>query len=193
MSEFPLEPDGTHEPARSAVGDAVASTPRDEDVVEHRSTRARRGRGRARITLNLTAMIDVVFLLLIYFMVATNFRIGEEVYRLDLPQNLQSQAERDPFQLDEQPLRIQVLSTGPGRFQYRLGIDGPFAQPASFDELHRFLLDRQINADSPAGMFLPDHPIIIEPARTATWDHAVGAFNAAARARYTNIRFAEPK
>lgn len=185
MSDPPLEPDAPHDAARAFLP--------DEGVVEHRSARSRRGRGRARLTLNLTAMIDVVFLLLIYFMVATNFRVGEEVYRLDLPRNLQSQAERDPFQLDEQPLRIQVLSTGPGRFQYRLGIDGPFAQPASFDELHHFLLDRQINPDHPSGLFLPDHPIIIEPARTAVWDHAVGAFNAAARARYTNIRFAEPK
>ena len=30
-------------------------------------------------------MIDVVFQLLIYFLVATNFALGEQVFRLDLP------------------------------------------------------------------------------------------------------------
>ena len=39
---------------------------------------------------------------------------------------------------------------------------------------------------------LPEHPIIIEPARTAKWEHAVRAFNAAALARYTNVQFAKP-
>ena len=38
------------------------------------------------IGVNLASMIDVVFLLLIYFMVATDFRPGEQVFRLDLPQ-----------------------------------------------------------------------------------------------------------
>ncbi|MHC4614422.1 MAG: ExbD/TolR family protein, partial [Planctomycetota bacterium] len=48
-------------------------------------TAARRRQRQARIGLNLTAMIDVVFLLLVYFMAATEFKLGEEIYRLDLP------------------------------------------------------------------------------------------------------------
>ena len=35
--------------------------------------------------LNLTSMIDVVFLLLIYFMVATEFKTAEESFPMDLP------------------------------------------------------------------------------------------------------------
>ena len=37
------------------------------------------------IGLNLTSMIDVVFLLLIYFMVATEFRRAEASFPMDLP------------------------------------------------------------------------------------------------------------
>lgn len=153
----------------------------------------RRVVGRGRVALNLTAMIDVVFLLLIYFMVATEFKVGEEVYRLDLPARAGAAQQRDPFQLDEQPLRIAVDSTGPGRSAYHLSLDGPYPQPASFQALYEFLRKRQIGENAIGALFAPDHPIIIEPSRTTRWDHAIEAFNAPARARYTNVRFAPPR
>ena len=37
---------------------------------------------------DLTPMIDVVFQLLVYFLVSTNFARGEQVYRVDLPSRL---------------------------------------------------------------------------------------------------------
>jgi len=164
------------------------------DVIEHRSVRSRHHDERPGIGLNLTAMIDVTFLLLIYFMVATEFKVGEEVYRLDLPRSLQSNQASDPFELDEQPLVIEVTSTGAaGRF-YRLHIEGPYRDPDTFDDLYDFLRSSQISDDATGGrpMFFPDHPIVIRPSRSATWDHTISAFNAAARARYTNIKFGKP-
>ena len=155
--------------------------------------RPRRVVGQGRVGLNLTAMIDVVFLLLIYFMVATEFKLGEEVYRLDLPARAGVAQQRDPFQLDEQPLRIAVASTGPGRSAYRLSLDGPYPQPASFQALYEFLRKRQIGENATGALFAPDHRIIIEPSRTTRWDHAIAAFNAPARARYTNVTFAAPR
>lgn len=167
----------------------VAILVEDEDVIEHRSLRDRRGRQRGRVSLNLTAMIDVVFLLLVYFMVATEFKTGEEVYRLDLPQNLQSSQQRDPFELDEQPLRITVSSVGLGVNDYRIRLEGPYTQPRTFDELSEFL-----RPDSDTGkLFQPDHPIIIEPTSTTRWEHAMEAFNCAASQRYTNIIFAQAR
>lgn len=139
---------------------------------------------------NLTAMIDVVFLLLIYFMVATDFKVGEEIYRMDLPERNQSNQERDPFDLDDEPLRISVASSGFGVLRYRLSIEGPYPQPDDFEQLFQFLRDRQINEFTSGGMFDIDHPIIILPTRTTRWEHAIEAFNAAARARYTNVIFA---
>ncbi|MBT8486722.1 MAG: biopolymer transporter ExbD [Phycisphaerales bacterium] len=165
---------------RSVEQDANGDT-----VIEHRTARQRRGRARPRIALNLTAMIDVTFLLLVYFMVATEFKLGEEVYRLDLPDRRAAQAARDPFELDEEPLRIQIATLG--RQGYRLRIDGPYPQPETFDDLHEFLRSRRIADEVPGGLFEPSHPIIIEPTRTTRWQHAMETFNAAARARFTNV------
>ena len=67
------------------------------------SPRCGRRGGAAVMGLNLTPMIDVVFQLLIYFMAATEFRLGEEIYRTDLPQRSSSS---DPFDLPRDPLRI---------------------------------------------------------------------------------------
>jgi len=156
------------------------------------SARRRRSLERPRIALNLTAMIDVTFLLLVYFMTATQFRLGEEVYRLDLPERGAAARPSDPFELDTEPLRIKVATLGAGLRAYSLRIEGPYRQPRTFEDLHDFLDERRIDASAPRGLFEPDHPIIIQPTRTTAWQHAMGAFNAAARARYTNVTLGRP-
>jgi biopolymer transport protein ExbD len=179
----------------SPVGNRL---PRDETdpvpgeaVIEHTRVRQRHGRGRSRIGLNLTAMIDVVFLLLVYFMAATEFKLGEEIYRLDLPQR---GASADPFDLPRDPLRVAVASTGPraGPASYVIRIPGAHTQPQTFEELYEFLHQSRRSRAAVGGLFEPDHPIVIEPAGTTRWEHAMEAFNAAARARYTNVTFAGP-
>ena len=152
---------------------------------------ARRGRRRTRLSVNLTSLIDVTFLLLIYFMVATSMTAAEEAYRMDIPAR-EGVSQADPFTLDAQPLRIVVTSTGLAPDMYRLRLEGPYGQPATFDDLFQFLSSRQVSPDTTAGLFERDHPIIIQPARTTRWEHAMEAFNAAARARYTNVTFAKP-
>ena len=44
-----------------------------------------RGRGRAAVTIDITALIDVVFLLLIFLLVTTTFRKDDHAFMLDLP------------------------------------------------------------------------------------------------------------
>jgi biopolymer transport protein ExbD len=153
----------------------------------------RRPTGHARLSLNLTSMIDVVFLLLIYFMVATEFRQGEEIFRMDLPDREAALRQRDPFDLDEEPLRVMVSSTGMTREACRLMIDGPYPQPAGFAELHDFLRRRQVNPHTTGGLFEPDHPIVVTPTGTTRWEHAIEAFNAAVSAGYHNVTLARPR
>ncbi len=165
----------------------------DEQMIEHTSIRKRRGRERSPITLNPVAMIDVVFLLLIYFMTVTDFKLGEEIYRLDLPQRQPAAQVLDPFELDEEPLRITVRSSQIGVDGYSIELSGPYRPPATFEDLFHFLDERRISVHAPGGLFAPDHPIIVEPMRTTRWEHAMEAFNTAARARYTNLTFAKPR
>ncbi len=144
----------------------------------------------ARVGLNLTSMIDVVFLLLVYFMAVTEFKLGEEVYRLDLPQRGRT---ADPFVLPLDPIRITVTSVGTDGYVMRL--TGPPAagpRPTTFRQLVQFLSGNRRMDRAAGGLFEADHPIIIEPTGRTSWAHAMGAFNAAVRARYTNITFASP-
>lgn len=138
-------------------------------------------------------MIDVVFLLLVYFMVATEFKVGEEVFRLDLPKQMSSDAIDDPFDIDEEPLRIRVATLGEGATSYRLVMEGPYDQPGTFDDLFDQLQSVQINDVNGGGLFRADHPIIIIPGRTTRWEHTVEAFNAVVRASYSNITLAKPQ
>lgn len=177
------------------ANDAMLIPPDIDDDVESVPRRIARTRLRseARLILNLTAMIDVVFLLLIYFMVGTDFKLGEEIYRMDLPARAGAATERDPFELDEEPLRVAVATTGSFEGSYDLRLAGPYPQPHTFEAFHQFLAGRLIEDTSTGGLFAPDHPIVIEPAQGTRWEHAIGVFNAAARARYTNVTFAGPR
>ena len=143
-----------------------------------------------KMGVNLTPMIDVVFQLLIYFLLATNFALGEQVFRLDLPDRTGSTNEVDPFDLMEEPLRIRVASTGPDGESLSISIEGPFPQPANLMELEEFL---RASRSSNAGFFLEDHPVDIVPTPTTRWEHVVDVFNAAVRAGYTKVQFASPE
>lgn len=165
----------------------------EEEVIAHTRISQRRGRENARISINLVAMIDVVFLLLIYFMTVTDFKLGEEIYRMDLPQRQPSAQLADPFELDEEPLRITIDSAGRGDDLYVLSLSGPYERPATFEDLYEFLHRQQISQETTGGFFAANHPIIVEPARNVRWEHAIEVFNAAAKARYTNITFSKPR
>jgi biopolymer transport protein ExbD len=158
----------------------------DSEPPPHR----RRVRNASSIGLNLTSMIDVVFLLLVYFLVATDFTQSEEIYRLDLPERTDGLT-LDPFELDDEPVRIIVHGTGGVDGDYRLQIDGPGAEAiSSFESLYDYLAARRLDGMG-GGLFAEDHPLLVVPSSRTSWSHAVSAFNAAVRAGYVNITFEE--
>lgn len=162
------------------------------DIAVHETARARRRREKPNIDLNLTSMIDVTFLLLVYFMVATQFRLGEEVYRLDLPDRQPSQSTADPFELDDEPLKVRVATTGIRPGDYRVRLEGPYPQPRTFGELEEYLVQQRIGDASPGGLFAADHPVVVLPSAETSWQHALEAFNAAVRADYSNVTLGAP-
>jgi biopolymer transport protein ExbD len=143
---------------------------------------------RPRLSLNLTPMIDVVFQLLIYFMVSTNFAQGEQAYRVDLPARDEGAA-ADPFRLDEEPLVIELAAGAGGPAAIRIA--GPWPQPANAEALFEFLASRQLGPRNPDGLFAIDHPILVSPGPEVRWEDTVDAFNSAVRAGYTRVGFAE--
>ena len=135
----------------------------------------------ARTELNLTSMIDVVFQLLIYFIVGTSFAMGEQSYRMDLPER-EGSAVVDPMELDDEPIIVQVLGGG------RIRIPGPWNSPVHVNGLKKFLESQRADR---GGIIELDAPIRIRPRSDVTWQEAVQTFNAAVAAGYQTVGFDE--
>lgn len=82
-------------------------------------------RGNALVALNLTALIDVVLLLLIYFMVAS--RLSEEERTLDIP--LPSAANAMPMTAEPSELIVNIDEAG------TFIVDDKVIKPAELDAL----------------------------------------------------------
>lgn len=138
--------------------------------------------------LNLTSMIDVVFLLLIYFMVATEFKAAEESFPMDLP----AQHDGRSLMFDNEPLVILVESSGDGPHDLRIQLEGPWDEIENVAGLTQFLRANKINKFHVTGLFKETHPVLVTPTEGARWEHALATYNAVALAQYTNITLAEP-
>lgn len=136
--------------------------------------------------LRLTAMMDVVFLLLIFFVLTANFAIDEGVFPADLP----GPGIYDPPPLHlRTPIFIELQSIGVDGVSYWIRGINPVTG-SDFDQLYQKLngwrFDKNTN---PTGLYESDSPVVIQSATDVRWEHVVGAFNAATRAHYTNIQF----
>jgi biopolymer transport protein ExbD len=142
--------------------------------------------GRTRLALSITPMIDVVFQLLIYFLLTAGLMSNERILRGELPPESPASRTNDPFALEVEPLVIRVASLGES-LQISLSIDVP--NPTNLEALEQFLRDAMLNPTQPQGLFPPDHPIRIAPDPRTRWEHVVGVFNAAVTSGYTSIAF----
>jgi len=144
-------------------------------------------RSGGEVSLHIAPMIDVVFLLLVYFMVATDFSPAEEVFRMDLPAAAGGPA--DTLDLHDEPLRITLAAAGADGGGVRIRVAGPWEVASSVEGLRAFLSSSVVPNGS---LFLADHPIIIAPSDAVAWGHVVAAFNAAAASGCTNITLEPP-
>lgn len=165
----------------------------ESEVVHHVSQRQKRNKRTldgGSMQLNLTSMIDVVFQLLIYFVVTSNFAVGEGIITAKLPTGPGTpQPENKP---PNKPLKIVVKSGGAIGTGYSVHIEDVAGRPSSFAELGDTLIQLQYDPTRGLnGFFKPDNPVIIKPGASVRWQHVVNAFNAAVRARYSNVSFAQ--
>lgn len=164
-----------------------------DQTVHHTSQREKRKKNMisgARMDLNLTSMIDVVFQLLIYFIVTCSFAVGEGILTAKLPTGPGS---ADPSNVPpRQPLKIIVNTAGSIGTDYRVYIEGLATRPNNFAELAETLVQLQYDPERGLnGAYKPDNPVIIRPDATVRWQHVVNAFNAAVKARYSDVAFAQ--
>lgn len=167
-------------PAKPLVpGQAVSQ----EAVVHHVSQRKKRGREMGSMQLNMTSMIDVVFLLLIYFIITASFSVGEGVITAQFPVGT---GEADPLDPPKNPIKIIVSTYGTSGC--RLDVEQAATAPSTFSGLRKLLEGMQ---DTNGGPFSDETPVVIQPGGQVRWQHVVNAFNAALGARYKNIAFAQ--
>ena len=144
----------------------------------------RRGRsGHAAITISLAPMIDMAFLFLIFFLVTTTFERAEGILTSKLPED----AGRPAVALPVSPIVIRLAPTGPENAGCSIRVDRFENVPQHVDALPDFF--RRIH-ELPG--FDRDTPVVIVPLDEVRWDHVVGCWNAALRAKCTKIAFAEP-
>jgi biopolymer transport protein ExbD len=129
--------------------------------------------------LRMTAMIDVIFLLLIFFVCTANFRPSESLMTTDLslPGNVDSSAALvipDPLNIDVAIIRI----TFNGAPQWQLAGN----ELKSIQQLRALLNElRQIQQDL---------PVVIDSDPNVPMEHVIDVYDACRAAGLTKIQFA---
>jgi biopolymer transport protein ExbD len=122
--------------------------------------------------LNMASMIDVVFLLLIFFMCTMSFAAPEKDILTQLPRLATGTG---GLERDFEPIRIRVSAAGASVL---VTLDG--APVASFDELVRGLSARRQIADL---------PVIIDGQSDVAFKYMVAALDSCYEAELTRIAF----
>ena len=157
--------------------------PEDQSIPRGRLVRRIRARRRSgeSIHLNIIPLVDVVFLLMIFFVIAGAFEKWEGVFASRFPRT-QGGGANVPLPLS--PLTVRLAATGAGYGDFRVTVEG-VAEPAQgFDALTTLLRELQQN---PA--YGADTPVIIVSDPGVRWDHVVSAWNSAIRAGYATVAF----
>jgi biopolymer transport protein ExbD len=172
----------------------VENSPNSSERASPRTPRNRAHRremrdahGRARLALSITPMIDVVFQLLIYFLLTAGIVGNERLLRAEAPaQSPERAAAADPFALELEPLVIRLVRE---RGATRIALSSGLATPDDVAQLERTLRDAMLTPNSPRGLFAPDHPVRLAPARDVPWEDVAAAFRAVIAAGYSSVAF----
>ncbi len=153
----------------------------EEQIVHHVSNRKKRkkGVGGEDMQLQMTSMIDVVFLLLIYFVITANFTIDEGTLLATMPGN--SSQDRPEDKLDP-PINIDLTSADDG-VTYSIVVNGQRINNAT--DLAGFMKNRVATAQ-----MAKDDIVQIKPQGVVRWQHVVNVFNACVSAELENVGFA---
>lgn len=180
MAERPDSPNAAGSSGKPETPVPGSDVP-NEQVVHHVSTRKKRkkGVGGEDMQLQMTSMIDVVFLLLIYFVITANFTIDEGTLIATMPGN--SAQDRPDEDLDP-PVNIELTSADDG-VTYAIVINGQRVDNAT--ALQGYMKNRVQTAQMAI-----DDVVQIKPQGVVRWQHVVNVFNACVGAELENVGFA---
>ncbi|MGB0715163.1 MAG: ExbD/TolR family protein [Phycisphaerae bacterium] len=161
-------------------------------MVEPRSSRRRgysglrytpkRGGSGASIAVNLAPMIDVTFLLLIFFLVSSTFERAEGVFSSTMP----NQGSGVQVSLPLEPIVVRLSAPLDQPEGLSIDVDHVVDRPSDLQEL--VTLIRSLH-ERPG--FDVETPVAIVASEDVLWDHVVGCWNAALRAGCKNVAFAD--
>jgi biopolymer transport protein ExbD len=151
--------------------------------------------GRARLALSITPMIDVVFLLLVYFVVTAGFGSQERLLRTEGAAEAAAdrpERERKPtseLELEQEPLVIRLVRDAGSDGTTRIMLPAGLARVSDAAALEGVLRDAMLTPQHPRGLFASDHPVRIAPAQDVPWEDVVGVFRAVMGAGYRSVAF----
>ena len=149
-----------------------------DETVHHVSARKKRQEDRGTVSMQppLTPMIDVVFQLLLFFLLACRFIPKEAQIQAKVP-NLQQ-----PQVIQVPPIKVALTPMGADGMGVHIAIEN-FSRPiGDFRTLYAELVALR-NRD---GNIVP---VLIKPRADVAWEHAANAFNQAVGARFKNVAF----
>jgi biopolymer transport protein ExbD len=174
---------------------------------ESQGKRFRREAMDERPDINMTPMVDCVFQLLIFFMLACRFRTSEEHIKAFLPKN-RGLGTKGVASIHLQEIRVKLLWVDPnsqketkdpdkGRVLLKVKdknfrwVTNQFGETLpDYEELYKLILEQQ-RAFVPRGIF-QSQPVIVDARPLVPFKHVVQALNACVRAKITDITFAAP-
>ena len=151
-----------------------------------KALRKARGGRRALLGVSLTGMIDVVFNLLIFFVVITTAPQREGFLAGELPRGSEVQG---AVEVPALPIMIRVYA-GDSFDDCQVEMGGLEEDPQSFRELYEFLLAMHIDG---GGLYEADNPVVLNLGEGVSVDQMVKTYNAVVLAGFDNIQFVRSK
>lgn len=139
-------------------------------------------RVRTPISLNVTSMVDMALLLLKFFIITTTFAQIEGTLSARMPRVSGAAAVPLPIR----PIIINLLISEEDPLGCAIRLEGLSMPIEDAESLYQTLLQLQQRPG-----FDAQTPVVVRGESDVLWDHMVHAWNAALRAGYQTVAFAE--
>ena len=151
----------------------ISARKQREDKKKHAST---------SIQPPMTPMIDIVFQLLLFFLLACQFRMDEGQIAANLP----DLSGKPPIVISVDPIDITLEAMGDEGLGVLIQIKGRNVAPmTTAEELYLHLMAEK----QASGEEADEVPVTIQPLGNVRWEHVANAFNQAVRAGYKKVGF----